>query len=851
MTAHVRLLYGVFFLSGIAGLGYQMVWSRMFAVGLGHELLSVLAVVSAFFGGLALGGWLLDSRVSRSSYPGRWYVALELVIGIWGFVTIGLVPLENNLALRLIGIGASPLWHWTVAFGLPFLTLLPATTAMGATLPAMERFVAPLTKHGRCVGGLYAANTLGAVMGTLLGTFVILPALGFRATLIFLASLNLLSAAAAALLARDRRSQEDEPAALHAEVSWRRIGLTMFFTGLLGIGYEALAVRVTAQILENTVYSFAAALSVYLMGTAVGAALYQRIGRSAAFQPLLGYLLVAISTSCMLGTFALSHVLEIYRFGNNLFGDGLRGVIAAEMVVALAVFTLPTLCMGATFSHLVQAARRKLGGVGRAAAVNTLGAALAPSLFGVLLLPSIGAKWSLVIVSLGYLILLGRTSRLAWLGAVLPVLALFVLPPHLRMVSVRPGEKVIEYREGVMASVAVLRRKDGHRNLRVNNRYQMGGTASKEAEYRQTWIPLLLHPEPKRALFLGVGTGVSFGAAAVFPGLSADGVELVPEVVDVLHYFEPENMAPQSQPQLELFVADARRFVGSTDASYDVIVGDLFQPARDGSGALYTREHFQTVRARLASGGMFCQWLPLHQLDEPMLRVIIATFLDVFPHTRAFLVDFTITLPAVALVGSLEPVSYSAAWYGDRLRAAPELATHLRSANVYDAFNLLGTLLASAEQLRDYAGDAQLNTDDHPVVIFGAPRFLYKRGVPMYGRLMKLLEHAPADVAELLDGDPSGPLFAERLAAFIRARDLCLKARVIEVEQGVAESAQTLFESVRASQDFWWSYRHGLYLATKAASADPGLARSLCEGLIEAEPRRPDAQRLLDRLNRP
>jgi spermidine synthase len=132
-------LYTLFFLSGLCGLAYQMVWSRMFALGLGHELPGVRAVVAAFFGGLAVGAWTLDRRISLSLRPGRWYAGLEILIGLWGLASVFLIPSCNEFALQFIGLEVSELRHWIVAFVVPFVTLLPATAAMGATLPAMER----------------------------------------------------------------------------------------------------------------------------------------------------------------------------------------------------------------------------------------------------------------------------------------------------------------------------------------------------------------------------------------------------------------------------------------------------------------------------------------------------------------------------------------------------------------------------------------------------------------------------------------------------------------------------------------------------------------------------------------
>ncbi|MGB5660544.1 MAG: spermidine synthase, partial [Thermoanaerobaculia bacterium] len=148
-------LHLIFFFSGIAGLGYELVWVRMLAVGFGHEVAGLLSVLGAFFGGLALGAALLDSRISRSSCPGRWYAGLEILIGLWGLATIALIPRANVVAAWLIGTEPGALRQWLLAFALPLVLLLPATAAMGATLPAMDRFASRLRANGRSVGGLY------------------------------------------------------------------------------------------------------------------------------------------------------------------------------------------------------------------------------------------------------------------------------------------------------------------------------------------------------------------------------------------------------------------------------------------------------------------------------------------------------------------------------------------------------------------------------------------------------------------------------------------------------------------------------------------------------------------------
>ncbi len=781
-------LHGVFLLSGAAGLGFQMASVRMFAVGLGHELPATLAVVGAFFGGLGIGAWLLDRPISRSRRPGHWYAALEGLIGLWAVVSAALAGPATELALQIMGPLPSPLRQWTVSLGLPLVVLLPATAAMGATLPAMDRLVSSMAGGGRHVGGLYAANTFGAVAGTLLGAFVFVPSLGYRGTLLLVAVVN----AACALLVlvwlrllapgsheparsprreAEIRGSSDVPATSAAH---RRLLIALFITGLLGIGYEVVALRILAQVIENTVYSYAAVLSVWLMGTAGGAAAYQhwQSARTDA-KSVMGRLLCLLATACVVGGFVLAASPRIYQFGRLTFGHSLSGVLLSEVTVAAPALVLPTALMGATFSLLTQAAKRAGDGVGTALAANTAGGFLAPLLIGVIVMPAAGTRWALATVALGYVICAAVLARLR-LVLVVPAALLVLLLPDLRWVQTFEGQEIVSYREGVMASVAVLEDAQGHRSLRVNNRFAMGGTSpdGRRMQLRQGHIPLLLHPKPHRALYLGLGTGITALAATAYADLRIDAVELLPEVVDSLPAFALAGRSLQDVPSARVYAADARRFVRTTHGTFEVIVADLFHPARDGGGMLYTREHFQAVRQRLTADGLFCQWLPMYQLDEPTLRAVIRTFLGVFPRARAVLVDLRLDSPAVALVGPRgEWPEYGPGWMRERVRDAP-LRGALAEIDLDTDLSLFGMLIADSAALSAYAGKGPHNTDDHPIVAYGAPHITALRGEPRHGRLVALLRGTSPPTAPWAIQDPE---LGTQLSRFIRRRNAAIE----------------------------------------------------------------------------
>jgi spermidine synthase len=854
-----QILYLLLFLSGLAGLGYEIVWTRMLSATLGHEIIAVLAVVSAFFSGLALGSWTLDRPLSVAKKPGRWYAGLEVAIGLWALVLSFTFPWANRLAADLMGFDPGAWRHWAAAFLFPFFILLPATFAMGGTLPAMERLFARMRREQGVVGGLYAANTFGAMAGTLSATFWIIPSLGFKSTQLILAGVNFVCGGGMFFGAgRD-------PESLPMIVSWGldrpeslRIHVSLFATGLLGIGYEVLVVRALSQILENTVYSFAALLLVYLFGTAFGGAIYQAWSPKLSFRTVTGYLVQGLSLACLAGLGILLLVERIYSGVRGWLGQGMAGAVGGELCAAAAVLLPPTILMGMTFSHLAQSACGKKGGLGRALSLNTVGAAVAPFLFGVVLLPTIGLKTALILVALGYLLLIPIPGpRTPWMTSLVPAGLcglLFFSPLPIPFVTPPSGGKVVKHVEGVLAAVSVVSGARNHIHLKVNNHYQMGGTSSTYSDRRQAHIPLLLHPDPKKALFLGLGTGVTFAVAADYPSLEAVAVELVPEVIDVLPYFEPVTGKLKEHPRLDIKTADARRYVSTDRKTYDVIVADLFHPSRDGAGYLYTVEHFQAVKKRLAPGGIFCQWIPIYQLDLSVLNTIIRTYLAVFPDASAYLAHFSLTNPMIGLVGggslwSAKPNKF------DRRIGEGALKERLSALQLRNVFEFLGCYLAGAEQLGQLAGAGPLNTDDRPVVMFEAPHFVYAPQEPASKRLIALIDSLSPVAADVLPAaeDREDREARDRLAAYWAARNRFLHVgvgvpRTGDLRELLTYVREPLLEVVRMSPDFDPAYRPLLAMAQSLVRIDPSAGRNLVVQLIDANPGRSEARRILGSL---
>ena len=851
--------------SGCAALGYQIVWTQQVALWLGHEGAAALAVVAAFFGGLALGAAGLGAVIDRSARPGRWYAACEVAMAAWGLVLALALQPASLLVNTLLGPAPSPLWHAAVAFGSTFLLLLPATLAMGATLPAMERLLAQLHSEGANLAALYAGNTAGAVIGVCAVAFWCVPHWGLTTTALACALLNVACAVAvlalmpapSACVPQSRTPPARHTAARVNDAATRRgLVLALVTTGLLGIGYEVVVLRVLSQVAENTVYTLALLLVVYLVGTAAGAAAWARWGARGLADANVRRLnlLVALGAACAVSGGALWMAPWFKAVLTLMLGGGFGAALAAEALLATLAFGLPTLVMGALFSHLCEEARAQGMRFGTALALNTGGAAVAPVVFGAGLIVSLGAKPALLAVAGGYLLLalLGalavqRKPGIAWVTAAAVVGAL-TGAPALVFVDKPPGATVISHQEGALGTVTVVQDPAGERVLRINNRQQEGSNTTALADARQALLPLLLHPAPTRALLLGLGTGVTAQAAALDPAVDVLAVELLPEVVQASRHFDGVLLDPAQARNLHVQVADARRFVRTTEQRWDVIVSDNFHPARAGSGALYTVEHFQAVRDRLAPGGLFCQWLPLHQMDLVTLRSIVRSFLAVNPQGAALLATNSLQTPVLGLWAQRDAASLDAAAAGRRLQRSA-ITPPLGDFGLADEWALLGSFVAGPAALARFAAGAPLNTDDHPVVSYLAPRATYAPDATPAERLTDLLRQWTVGAHELLAPAPDG-VPAARLNGYFQARQQYLLAGVgvrpvADPARMLAQVREPLLAALRLSPDFRPAYEPLLRLALALRASDPPAAQALLETLARLVPAQAGAREAL------
>ncbi|OPY94563.1 spermidine synthase [Bradyrhizobium sacchari] len=823
--------------SGFAGLGYEIVWTRQLGLALGTEMMAVLGVIAGFFGGLGVGAFALDRLIRRSASPWRVYAILESVIAVWGLISVWLLPAAGRALPPLLGIEPSPVLLWAGSLVLPTLVLLPATIAMGGTLSALERMTRHARGEARVTSGVYGANTAGALAGTLASTFLLIPALGFSGTLICLAGVNAFCALAAlALGSAAGKADADQPRPVR--IRDLRLTITLFATGLLGITFEVLVVRLAAQVMEDTVYTFAGLLAAYLLGTAAGGLLWQRTGRDASGGNLRG-LLAATAFACIT-TAALT------PYAGRLVEGASAADVFGELAVAIALFLVPATAMGALFGLLAQRVSDQRGSVGAAVGINSLGACIAPLVAAQVLIPAFGAWTALLAVAVGYLLLL-PPSRSALLWSALPAMCalLLWLDPAPTLTRVPSGGALLAVREGPMATASVVDDAAGVRYLEVNGHFRMGGTSSTRSDYRQAMLPLLLHGAPHHALFLGIGTGATMVGGTQMPGVSVHGVELSREVLDLLPWFV--DLPAASVPRLT--VADARRYVAADTDKHDVIIADLFHPALDGSGALYTVEHFAAVKRRLAPGGIFCQWLPLYQLDMPSLRAIIRGFLDVYPDGAAWLNHYSVRTPMLALIGTRDGGRLDVDALGARLQD-PKTANVVRPLGFEAPIDLLGQYVGGPRALSALAGQGPRNTDDYPFVTFDARRNVRALRAAPWSLLLAVTKDIQPDPNELLADGAGRDALSARLTAYWRARNRFLEAgaSLPGDPRGAAliEAASPgLIDALRLSPEFDPAYGPLMGMAKSLIGSDRAAAARLLRKINETAPARPEARELL------
>jgi len=718
-------------ISGAAALVYQVLWIKQLSLVVGVEVYAITTGISAFFAGLAIGGWLFGRWADRLQQPVLLYAGLEVLVAILGVgATVAMSLAASPFAWLQDHVGL-------LAWLLPFALVGIPAVLMGGTLPVLVRSLA--ADPGRSGGQLYAANTLGAIVGTLLAAFVLIATLGVRGSALFAAMLNLLAAAAALWLQRQQPTPTAAAAAVkhHTEKAADRTALWLYsIAGGVALGYEVVWSQSIVQFMSTRTYAFAVVLATYLTGLFIGSALLaRRVERIRDPWGVFGLLiagagLIALLEIAVLGRWLALAQSQAESWLLALGASELAGMSARFAVAALSIVFVPTLLLGAAFPLALRLSvgRERVGrDVGAVVAFNTLGGIVGVMLCGFLLIPLLGlvrtlGLLALIAASIGYVavrkghhVKKGRRQAVVALGLVSVALAL--LTPMDKFASLLPGARngtLTFYEEGRGGTVAVVAQGRGENTF--HRLYIQGvsntGDAMPSLRYMriQALLPLLIHNgEPRSTLVIGFGTGITAGAMLRYPGLEHRVVaELLPSVVKAAPLFKG-NYNAASDPGVDVRLRDGRQELLRSPQTYDLITLEPPPPSAAGVVNLYSRDFYQLAASRLEQQGIVAQWLPLPTQNIDDSRSLVRSFLDVFPYASLWTSEFHEML----LVGSLQPMELNATKITERFQQASVRST-LQDVGIGSAAALLATWVTDRAGLERFAANAPAVTDDQP-----------------------------------------------------------------------------------------------------------------------------------------
>ncbi|SAK45562.1 spermidine synthase [Caballeronia pedi] len=772
------------FASGMAALIYQVLWVKQLTLVVGIEVQAVTIAISAFFAGLAIGGWCFGRLADRVAQPFLLYAALEvaaLVLGIGATQALA----HSAASFALLQASAGPL-----AWALPFLLVGLPAIAMGGTVPVLTRALATSRQDiGGAGGRLYAANTAGAITGALLPAFVLIPWLGVQGSALAAAGLNAVAALGAVAVSRQARpafgadTATDTPGATDAAQA--RIAVALYaVAGGIALGYEVVWSQAIAQFISTRSFAFSIVLATYLVGLALGSAIAARVADRvrdpwSAFGVLIGAAgLAALGGVAGAGGWLMAAQHHAAELALAATGNLLASMCASFAVAACAIVLVPTLLLGAAFPFAlrmaangdVQHAKSGIGAdVGRVLALNTAGGIAGTLFAGFALVPSLGLVRSLGVLAVAAGLiglsaaLSGGGARRAGLVACVTIAALSVIvavvTPADRLgalLAQARGGALAYYEEGAGGTVAVLEQGDGaqrFRRLYIQGVSNSGDAMTSRRYMRlQALAPLMIHAgTPRSALVIGLGTGITGGALLTWPTLDKRVIaELLPAVVRASSRFDG-NYGVSADPRIELRVADGRRELLSRTERYDLVTLEPPPPSAAGVVNLYSTDFYRLAAARLNEGGIVAQWLPLSTQNEDQTRSLIQSFLRVFPHAALWTTEFH----EMMLVGSMQPMPLDVPRIRARF-AQPEVARALREVGIASPEAFVATWVADRSALAYYAEDAPPVTDDDPRIEY-APWVRRGDFAATLAHMLALQSEPP-----LINADPA---FADTLAA--------------------------------------------------------------------------------------
>lgn len=796
---NVHKIAALLFGSGMCALTYQLVWTRELRLIFGASTPASSAVLAIFMAGLGAGGVLFGRRVEAHERPLALYARLELLIAGTTALTPLLLALARRLYMALGGTAVLGLLGSTqLRLFLAAIVLGAPALLMGGTLPAAVRAVEESRDNSRRhLATLYGLNTLGAVAGTLLCTFVLLEHCGQRLTLWLACAVNVAVALIARALARHddftpREFDEELEAApaLEPLPAARFVLIAAAATGFIFLQMELVWYRMLGPILGGSTFTFGLILAVALLGIGLGGAAYAL--RDARDTPTLGGFawLCLVQALLLIAPFALGDRVALFALLVQPLGAlGFHGLLFGWSLVACVVILPAAFIAGWQFPLLIALLGRGSREVGRqvglAYAWNTAGSIAGSLAGGFGLLPMISAPgaWRLcaaLLCALGisaWLLSLRGTGRRLLIIAP-PGLAILVAilittsgpsavwrhsgigvgrsnlqsfsPNALRAYTNTRNRSITWQRDGVESSVALSVNDTGQAFV-VNGKVDGSARGDAATQVVSGLVGAILHGRPERVLVIGLGTGSTAGWLAEIPSVRrVDVAEIEPSILEVARRCAAVNRDVLHNPKVHVFLGDGRELLLGSHERYDLIVSEPSNPYRAGIASMYTQDFYRGVQSKLSPGGLFVQWMQSYEVDNQTVRTVYATLSAVFSEVETWL-----TQPSdLLLVGAQQPLRYDALVLRQRLREEPY---HSALARVFRVTNLEGFLahfVARDSLARALAKGHQgpINTDDKTPVEFGYARSVNASGFEFSLDELRQLSHERKEDLPIVNG---------------------------------------------------------------------------------------------------
>ncbi|HOJ32896.1 MAG TPA: fused MFS/spermidine synthase [Candidatus Hydrogenedentes bacterium] len=784
----VLLLF--FVVSGACGLLYQVVWTRKLVLLFGTTAYAVSTVLFIFFLGLGVGSFWGGRLSERTKSPLALYGWFEIIIGLWALAFIVFVGLGESLVCTLLRMFSFSRPVGILLRGVLALAFLfVPTTLMGATLPLLSKFAT----HSRRlialrVGGLYTANTFGAVAGCALAGFILLARFGYTRSVFIGTVANCLVGVGALILHRLSRawdtdkpgessasevvSNEVETPALHA--AW--VVFAYAVCGFCALALEVLWTRLLVIVLVGTTYAFTTMLTALLSGLALGGMIGTLTAdRTRRHVFWFGLLESLAGIGCIATLLLFAHAPE--RYEQMLFEAGRtwEAMTRAKFILSFTILFAPTFLFGMSFPFAVKAAAGFKGHWGRDVGIlygaNTVGGLAGSLVGGFVLIPLLGTHYGILV--LGALVclvgvitgLVGSGKRPVYIALVVVVgaaaLGIGFQASHgdvgkaLTVSRMPKDNSLIKYQEGIEGTVAVSQEEAvtpcSNRVLWING---VQATASIERGVKmnrfQGALPLLFEVSPRNVLLMCFGSGITCGMLSIGPVEHIDAVEISKDVVDVSPLFAVDNLNVHENSKVRFIIDDGRNYLLTTSQQYDLITFEPMPLALAGVSTFYTKEYYELCLRRLTDRGIVSQWVPLHSLNPEIVKSLVRTFADVFPEYTAWFINADLFL-----IGSKVPLQVDFEAARERLRAAP-VRDALAEVELEDPVELVTSFLLDKAAVDAFAGTGRIMTDDRPWAEFEAPKLMFQNTVadslqailPFWQRSQVPLSGLPVSLAE-------------------------------------------------------------------------------------------------------